>query len=48
MIYGKYFFNAENRIRVGYGKFTNAVSSYILAVTHTGRLNGIQVRLQTK
>ena len=30
------------RIPAGYGINTNAVSSYILTVTHTGRLNGIQ------
>ena len=29
-------------IPAGYGKNTNAVTSYILAVAHTGRLNGIQ------
>ena len=29
-------------IRTGYGKFTNAVTSYILAVTQHTHLNGVQ------
>ena len=34
--------DAENGIQAGYGKITNAVSSYILAVTQHTHLNGVQ------